>query len=180
MKICIDPGHGGRDPGAVGPNGLLEKDIVLLVALRLKHLLKERSEVVLTRSGDEYVSLGERVRIANIAQADLFVSVHCNSAEINTAHGVETFHHPTSRKGIELAEAIQPELIHYSGLVDRGVKYANFQVLRETIMPAVLVELAFINNPSEEVLLGDRVFRAKCAVAIAAGIRSYEEGQNGQ
>lgn len=176
MKICIDPGHGGRDPGALGPSGTKEKDIALLVALRLKQLLKDRDSIILTRSGDEYVSLGERCRIANTGKADLFVSIHCNSAEVSTANGVETFHHPTSRKGIELARYIQPKLVAHTGLRDRTVKYANYQVLRDTVMPAVLVELAFINNPTEEVLLNDRVFRAKCAVAIASGIRAYQGG----
>lgn len=170
--ICLDAGHGGRDPGAVGVV-YKEKHIALLVSFLLKEELSSEFGVMMTRTDDVYLSLGERCRIANQAQAALFVSIHCNSARVTTATGIETFHHPTSRNGIRLAGLIQPELIAATGLKDRGVKYANYQVLRDTSMPAVLVELGFINNPAEELLLGSVEYQTKCAEAIAKGIVEY-------
>ena len=147
MRICIDPGHGGRDPGAVGQDGLLEKDVNLAVAKRVaKHLENMGYEAILTRSEDEYVSLGARSKLANLHRVSVFVSIHCNSAENRAAQGTETFCYPTSSEGKTLAEMVQRELIIRAGGKDRGVKHANFQVLRETAMPAILVELAFISN----------------------------------
>lgn len=172
MKVCIDPGHGGKDPGAVG-SVLKEKGVTLQVSFLLKKALEPDFAVVMTRSDDIYVSLGERCRFANREKADLFVSLHCNSANVHTANGIETFHHPTSRRGIGLAKLIQAELVSATGLKDRGAKYATFQVLRDTAMPAVLIELGFINNPVEEKLLGSFDYQSMCASAIAQGIRRY-------
>lgn len=176
MRIRVDPGHGGKDPGAVGPNGLKEKDITLSVANKLYNNLKPNHDVTMTRYGDYYISLRDRCKLANDGKDELFISIHCNSAKVDTANGIETFHHPTSREGIKLARCIQDELIYATGLRNRGVKYANFQVLRDTKMPAVLIELGFINNPKEERMLGDKKYQLQCAVAIAEGIARYAEG----
>jgi N-acetylmuramoyl-L-alanine amidase len=178
MRVWVDAGHGGYDPGAVGPSGLREKDITLAVTKRIASLLEGKGYAVgVTRNKDEYVSLGEVCRRANTFGADIFVSVHCNAAEVPTAHGVETFHHPTSRKGIQLARLIQAELVAATGRRDRckpdGAKYANFYVLKHTAMPAVLTEIGFISNPEEEELLASEDYQRKCAEAIVRGIDAY-------
>lgn len=176
MLICVDPGHGGKDPGAVGPNGLRESDVTLDVSRRLVSLLKTQGHsVVLTHNGDKTwsspnASLAYRVNVANKARADLFVSIHCNAALSPSAHGIETFCYKRGGQGEKYARAIQGELVKSLGLRDRGVKTATFYVLRKTVMPAVLVELGFISNAQEERLLADPSFRQKCAEAIARAI----------
>jgi len=171
MIIMIDPGHGG-EPGAIGPSGVREKDINLLVAERLHLLLADAGiEAYMTRIGDEEVSLAKRAEKANNISADYFISIHCNAANSPTAHGTETYHYPGSVKGRALAQAVQQELVSATGLADRGVKEANFYVLRMTAMPAILVELAFLSNPEEERLLIDPEFQTKCARAIWEGIK---------
>ena len=174
LKICIDPGHGGRDPGAVGQGGLQEKDVNLAVAKKVaKHLESMGYEAILTRSQDEYVSLEARSKLANLHRVSVFVSIHCNSAENRAAQGTETFCYPTSSEGKTLAEMVQRELISRAGGKDRGVKHANFQVLRETAMPAILVELAFISNENEEHKLSNSSFQDSCALAISEGVDKY-------
>lgn len=176
-KIWVDAGHGGSDPGAIGPGGLKEKDVTLGVSQALAFLLREMGYGVgVTRLLDEYVALGERCRRANTFDAAVFVSVHCNAAAVPAANGIETFHYPTSRNGMQLARLIQAELVAATGLRDRGAKYANFQVLRDTAMPAVLVELGFISNPREEELLRSDDYQLTCAQAIVRGIESYFAG----
>lgn len=174
LKICIDPGHGGRDPGAVGQGGLQEKDVNLAVAKKVaKHLESMGYEAILTRSEDEYVSLGARSKLANLHRVSVFVSIHCNAAGNRDAQGAETFHFPTSIEGKTLAELAHSELILYTAAKDRGVKQANFQVLRETAMPAILVELAFISNENEEHKLSNSSFQDSCALAISEGVDKY-------
>lgn len=174
MKIFIDPGHGGRDPGAVGQGGLREKDVNLSVAKKVAKLMEEKGyEVILTRSEDAYVSLGERSKLANLHKASVFISIHCNAAENRDAQGAETFHYPTSVEGKNLADLVQSELVLYTAAMDRGVKQANFHVLRETAMPAILVELAFISNEDEEHKLSKPNFQGAYALAISEGVDKY-------
>lgn len=173
-KICIDPGHGGMDPGAVGPTGLKEKDIVFDIATRLGKILTANGiNIKYTRKTDIFVGLSERAAIANKWGADYFVSVHCNAATSRSAGGTETYHYAGSAKGKALANCIQTELVNTLKLTNRGIKTANFAVLRETSMPAVLAEVAFISNPAEEKKLADPAFRQKAAEAIARGICKY-------
>lgn len=171
MRIVIDPGHGGSDPGAVGPNGLKEAHVNLAVALKVAEKLRKAGvEVKLTRSGDVFVDLQSRCDIANSFGADYFVSIHCNSAGTPEAKGIETYCYKFGGQGEILAKAIQTELIAATGRANRGVKTANYYVLRRTNMPAVLTELAFISNPEEERLLGSPDYQEKCATAIAQGL----------
>lgn len=150
--ICIDPGHGGRDSGATR-HGILEKDIALEVSLKLAAYLESLNfKVILTRQADIFVDLTERANIANRADADLFISVHCNSHN-SDAYGFETFHYPNAAGGRVLATNIQNQISSNKNLyqvnkanVNRGVKTARFTVLEKTAMEAVLVELAFISN----------------------------------
>lgn len=175
--ILIDPGHGGRDPGAVGPTGLLEKEVVLDVSLRVADRLRQAgATVILTRENDSTVSLTERVNLATAANAGIFVSIHTN-AHTNTAiGGTETFffqHNTFAPASRLLAEYIQRELVRGLGLLDRRVKHGNFHVIREATMPSVLVELAFTSNPQEEALMRTNDFRQNSADAIFRGIDAY-------
>lgn len=171
MKVCIDPGHGGSDPGAVGPTGLKEAHVNLAVALKVAEKLRKAGvEVRLTRTSDMFIDLQLRCNIANSLGADYFVSIHCNSAGKPEAKGTETYCYKFGGQAEILAKAIQDELIAATGRDNRGVKTANYYVLRRTNMPAVLTELAFISNPEEERLLGSPEYQEKCAAAIAQGI----------
>lgn len=167
-KIVLDPGHGGVDVGAVGAEGQYESNINLLVARRLRLALKDKHEVTLTRNSNVAVSLGERCRIANSANADLFISIHCNSAVNRDAHGVETFKYPTSKS--RLANNIQDELIKATGAKNRGVKTSQFYVLKHTKMPAVLVEIGFLSNLHERKKITSTKYQTLIVDAIVRGI----------
>lgn len=169
-KICLDAGHGGKDPGACA-NGVREKDIALSVALKIGALLTGY-EVVYTRDEDVYVGLAERALIANQVSADLFVSVHCNSAPSASANGIEVYVHTTrSAASTRAAHAIYDRLLPASGLRGRGVKANDYAVLRETSMPAVLVELGFVSNEGDRAKLISEDWQDRAAEAIVAGIR---------
>ncbi len=180
FKVCIDPGHGGKDPGAVGPTGLQEKIVTLAVAQKVAGILRGAGiDVILTRDTDKHLGstigadLSARAMVANQAGVGCFVSVHCNSASDSNAQGTETFCYNGATEGRKLAGLIQKHLVVALGRPDRGVKEANFAVLRETKMPAALVELAFISNPTEEGLLKNPQFQEKAALAIAQGVADY-------
>ncbi len=170
--VCIDPGHGGKDPGAVG-NGMQEKNITLPVTLEVGKILERHGITVgYTRTTDTYVSLDDRCKKANDFGADIFVSIHCNAFEKPSAHGVETYSHIGSVKGAKLAKSIHDEVIKAKLYTrNRGTKTANFYVLRKTIAPAALIELAFITNKDDANLLKTK--QKEFALAIAKGILSY-------
>ena len=174
MIIFIDPGHGGNDSGAVGPTGLMEKDVNLSISLIVSQMLEKHGvDARLTRSDDRRVELLERVNIANNNKGDYFISIHMNSASNATANGTETFAYHKSALGNRLAKLIQSNLVKEIGLANRGVKNRDLLVLRETNMPAALVEVAFINNPEEEKLMRDKNFIKKAAVGIVKGILEF-------
>ena len=170
-KICIDPGHGGVDPGAVGPTGLKEKDVNLAVGAKLALLLQSIAEVKLTRTTDIAVSLKDRAQVANSWGADYVISIHTNSFTDRKVGGVETWAYAPGGNGEKLAKAVQAELVKATGFANRGVKYNSaFAILRDTKAPAILTESGFISNPAEEKLLKADAFRAKIAKAIAQGV----------
>lgn len=175
--IVVDPGHGGSSPGAVGPTGLMEKHVVMDVASRLAAKLSDAgATVILTRKGDWVVSLEGRVNMAHSANADLFVSIHANAHPNRSIGGTETYYYrgkATSAASYQAAVLIQNELVKALGLRNIGVKHGNFHVIRETKMPAVLVELAFLSNPTEEAMMKTAEFRESSAQAIFAGILNY-------
>ena len=174
MKVCIDAGHGGTDPGAVGQNGALEEDIALSVSEQVGAALQRCGiQVIYTRITDKHMSLSERAAVANKAGADAFVSVHCNSATNAAAQGTETYAFSKQSKGYPLAKMVHQELIAVTGTVDRGLKTKNYAVLRDTGMAAALVELGFISNVDEEQLLQNAGWQCKVAEAIAKGIVQY-------
>ena len=171
--ICVDAGHGGKDSGAVG-NGLLEKDIVLNIAKILKEQLLEKDfNVCMTREDDTFVELKDRCIIANKQKADIFVSIHCNSAENKSAFGFEIFHTQGSIQGQKFSADIKLSINENKELIraDRGIKTANFTVLTGTNMPAVLVETAFISNIEDSKIL--KAKQSEFATAICKGICSY-------
>lgn len=172
LKVFLDAGHGGKDPGAVG-NGLQEKNITLPVALEVGKILQRHGITVgYTRTTDTYVSLDDRCKKANDFGADIFVSIHCNAFEKPSAHGVETYSHIGSVKGAKLAKSIHDEVIKAKLYTrNRGTKTANFYVLRKTIAPAALIELAFITNKDDANLLRNK--QTEFATAIAKGILNY-------
>lgn len=162
MKICIDAGHNysGYDTGAEG-NGLREQDITFKISEKLKRLLNlTEIPVIMTRKGFEENlgknsndSLAERVSIANVCKCDLFVSIHCNSSTNKTAKGTETYIVGSGGEAEKIAEFVNTKIVKKLGLVNRGIKEANFYVLRKTQMPAILVETAFISNENDALLL---------------------------
>jgi N-acetylmuramoyl-L-alanine amidase len=180
--ICVDPGHGGNDPGAVGPSGTREKDNTLSMALLLRDKLESNgATVILTRDTDKEVAapeaapaeeLAARVAIANDAHADIFVSIHNDSFTSHTAIGTTSFHYGDP-ESVKLAGLIQSGLIAELGTKDRGVRFASFYTLRYAAMPSVLTEVAFISNPEEEVLLASLNGRIKAAESIFQGIVKY-------
>ena len=184
--IVIDPGHGGTDSGAVGPSGVRECDVALSVSLKLRDLLTSNgASVRMTRETDKDVygpnapagpELRARVNVGNFTPGtDIFVSVHCNAFASPTANGMETYYYAGSKDGQRLATCINEELAEAGGLHNRGVKTANFYVIKNSNMPATLLELAFVTNPREEKLLDDDDYQNKLSAAIAKGIGRYCE-----
>lgn len=218
--VVIDPGHGGRDPGKTGPNGLHEKDVALMISLRLASLLRARGyEVHLTRTTDTLIALADRPRLANRWKGDrpvaVFLSIHANSATATSARGFETFFlseartaderrvaemenaairfddHPAPvaggldqilsnlqsdflmRASHDLASVVQDRIAGFHPGPNRGVKRAGFYVLVGTIMPAVLIETAFISNRQEADLLGTQSFQQKIAWGIADSVDEF-------
>lgn len=177
-KICIDAGHGGIDTGATADR-IHEKDIVLDISKKLKQLLeKQNLQVYLTREQDKFVDLKDRAIIANNLKADIFISIHCNSATNKDAHGFEIYHTQGSNKGQKLSADIKLSINENKDIIraDRGIKTANFTVLTNTNMTAVLIELAFISNYQDRHLLQTK--QQEYAKAIAKGILDYFNIQN--
>ncbi|MDP2212132.1 MAG: N-acetylmuramoyl-L-alanine amidase [Candidatus Aquicultor sp.] len=180
LIVALDAGHGGKDPGAVAKsNGLKEKDVNLAVTLKVRDLLKSAGiEVVMTREKDVFLELSQRATIANNANADIFISIHHNANVNPDVDGTVVFSHPSSQEGARLAKIIQDELVKAFGWAgvkgkDDGTKTADFKVLRETLMPAVLCESAFLSNADEAALLATDEFRQKEAGGIFKGIAKY-------
>ncbi len=172
-KLCIDPGHGGSDPGAVGPTGLKEKDVTLRVATVLKNCLVEygTASVKMTRSTDIYLSLSQRCQIANNWGANRFISVHFNSCSTPSVNGTETYYYTYgSSYSKSLATCLQNRLVQALGLANRGVKTASYYVLKYTNMPAALTESSFISNPYEEARLKNSSYTWKIGYYHYLGI----------
>ena len=178
MKVFINPGHapnGNPDPGAVNPNtGLRESTVAAAVGELVKKYLEKVGYSCKLLQSD---SLWEICRESNNWDADLFVSIHCNAAENTSATGTETFAFNGSSRGYHLAGCIQNQLISSLPVVDRGVKSANYYVLRNTDAVAVLVELAFITNDKDEKMLADANYQNEFARAIARGITDFVSGK---
>lgn len=174
--IIVDPGHGGKDPGATSPWGLPEKQVNMAVAQKLVWRLRAAgANVVMTRTDDSYMTIYDRAGFANNAKGDVFVSVHSNFHPTNAdVRGIETFHHPASTEARRLAKIMQTELLAFTGLRDRGVKTDPMLVVtRETVMPSVLIEIGFLSNREEEALLREDAYRNKVADAVLEALQQY-------
>ncbi|MBE8950961.1 MAG: N-acetylmuramoyl-L-alanine amidase [Quinella sp. 3Q1] len=186
-KIVIDPGHGGNDAGAIGPTGVMEKTVTLKVSLELKRLLEaEGATVILTREGDTTVSekgakasdieeLGARCDVANRNKADIFISIHADAFTRPEARGTTSYYYSksTSGRGQKLADCIRRNLVEQLGTPSRGTQPCNFYVVKNTDMPATLIELGFISNKEEEKLLDSKEGVQKAAQGILDGIEDY-------
>ena len=186
LTVAVDPGHGGPDTGAIGASGTYEKNNTLPVAQHLAELLRAAgAKVILTRTTDtpptgskyaELPDLAARVNMANNGKADLFISIHNNAFSNPQAGGTATYYssdNPQAALALKLGQAVQAQAVKQLSLQDRGVKDADFYVIKHTTMPAVLVELGFISNPAEEKLLGSPDFQQKAALGIYRGILVY-------
>lgn len=192
-SVFLDPGHGGSDPGAVA-GGYTEANLNLAVTKKVQKLLKDRGYIVyMSRTNDKYVSLIDRAKKANELNPDIFVSIHHNStgAGSTTAAGIESYyykynpaypstinsknHNDPNRvmKSTLLADLIQKEMISATGANNRGIDGETLAVLRETAMPATLLEVGFINNSAERKKLVTSSYQNKTAKAIADGIEAY-------
>lgn len=168
LTVVLDPGHGGGQPGCV-IGDLEEKDIAMSITKQLKEELEQLGfDVVLTRSTDADVDLSERASIANEAEGDCFVSIHCNSYEDDSVSGLECYYF-RSEAGQQLAEFIS-KATAAGDINTREVKEGNFQVLRETVMPAVLIEVGYMTNPEELASLASQSYQQSLVHAIAEGI----------
>lgn len=179
-RIVLDPGHGGSDPGAVS-RGYLEKDIALAISKKLKWALDSiHTSTLLTRDSDIRVGLTERCTFANSRHADLFISIHLNadpdddSPGTREAKGAEIWHYPGSKKSGKLAAAIAGQFkTNFPDEPFRGVKEGDLAVCRMTTMPAVLIEVGFIDNSDTARWLSEEQVQWDMAGAIASGVEAY-------
>ena len=176
--IVLDAGHGGSDSGAVGKNNVYEKNVVLDVTKRLQQLLEQAgAKVVLTRSNDTFIPLNERPNIALKNYGEMFISIHTNSFGGSSALGTETYYSDkittNLKEELSLANYINKEIVKNANMVDRGVKNGNFAVIRSIEMPAILVELGFLSNPSDYAKLTSNEYLQIFAQSIYNGIESY-------
>ncbi|KAF1084161.1 N-acetylmuramoyl-L-alanine amidase AmiC precursor [Sporotomaculum syntrophicum] len=171
--IILDAGHGGRDIGATGVSGKYEKDLVLSITNQLKTALEDEGyKVILTRSDDTYVSLDERVAIADRTNAFAFVSIHANSTANPAIQGLEIFKYYGSDG--RLAQHVLEGILERTGQNNRKVKEAGFYVIKNTLMPAILIETGFISNIQEEAFLWEPKNQADIVEGIVAGIMAYQ------
>ena len=185
MKIALDFGHGGKDPGAVDGKGddtvypdkyyTEESKLVRHIGLKLAYKLDEIYEVYLTRPNEEYVSLEDRCVLSNEEDVDIFLSLHANASANKNANGIEVLYYPDSKNGIKLSSKVQDRLIKATRATDRGIKPRDdIFVLEETVMPSVLIELGFITNPQEEKQLWNKSYQNNLINAIFEGVKEYE------
>lgn len=184
--IVVDAGHGGFDPGAIGPAKTVEKDITLAISQKLtRHLSEAGALVVTTRENDEDLAgedfsgtllarkrkdLAARVTKAEESNADIFISIHTNADVSPRWSGAQTFYSGTSEKAKQIAEVIQDELTRSLGNTTRKAKTGDYYLTEQTKMAAVIVEVGFLSNPQEEKLLASPDYQEKVALAIYSGI----------
>ncbi|WP_047984016.1 N-acetylmuramoyl-L-alanine amidase [Ornithinibacillus californiensis] len=172
-KIVIDPGHGGNDSGAISAGEVLEKDITYKTAEVLaQELTMLGAEVLITRDQETFATLSSRATLSNVTRADAFISLHYNSVpNLPDATGISTYYYHEQYES--LATFIQQEMIKESNDRDRGVGFGDFQVIRQNLMPAVLIELGFISNPEIDQLLATNAYQKKLVTGIVNGLQRY-------
>ena len=174
MLVCIDPGHGGKDPGAMAQDGTRESFIALQLALTLRNIAPY--DCILTRETDDvYPTLTKRCLLANTNKADIFLSIHVNAADNSMAHGIETLCYKTS----PLAKLIQTNLIAATKARDRSVKVRrDLTVLKKTVMPAVLVETGFITNKDDLARLKNLSYQMLICESLNKSLIKYRQDMN--
>ncbi|MHB9068855.1 MAG: N-acetylmuramoyl-L-alanine amidase family protein [Sedimentisphaerales bacterium] len=176
--IVVDAGHGGKDPGAISPNGFYEKTVNLDVALAITDLLRKQGfRVVMTRSSDVFIELEERANIGTRNNAALFVSIHADSCATSSINGFSVYvaRQPDWQE-IKLADCINTQMTK-TGIQSRGRKEADYRVLKLSKCPAVLIEMGYLSNYWEANQLKDKAMQQKIATAIAGGIVNYFGGK---
>lgn len=171
--VVIDPGHGGKDPGAIGIGGAQEKQVILPISKQIAAILeKEGIKVVMTRDSDYFLDLAPRVAIAERANADIFVSIHANSMGLSRPdiNGLETYYFSSGQR---LAQVIHRNIVRRVTVRDRGVRRARFYVLRKSSMPSVLVEVGYMTGREDNPRLRNPAYQTQMAEAIAQGILEY-------
>lgn len=174
LLVIIDPGHGGKDPGAIGIGGLREKDVILPISRRVAQILQQNGvQAVLTRDSDYFVSLPGRVKIAERVNANVFVSIHANSAGLKRpdVSGLETYYY--YRSGLRLARTVHNKILRSINVRNRKVRKARFYVLRKSSMPSILVETGFLTGREDAAKLRTSSYQNRMAEAIAQGILEY-------
>lgn len=176
--VVLDAGHGGKQPGAVSPNGKLEKDVNFAVANKVGALLAQdgKVEVMYTRTTDQTLGLQDRVNIAEAAKANLFISFHGNSLDVtypnrDKVNGSETYY--SRSESLPLAQILHKHLVAGTGFKDNGVRSKSLHVTRETSMPAVLLEVGYLTNPGNETAMFTETLQNNLAREIVAGIYEY-------
>lgn len=186
--VVLDAGHGGSDPGKIGINEVLEKDVNLAIVLKIREMLEQEGiGCVLTRVDDERVDengkelskaadMKERVRIMNEVHPELVVSVHQNSYTSSEIKGAQVFYYESSTESEKIAKIIQEELCKVDSSNTRKIKgNSTYYLLKRTEVPAVIVECGFLSNPEEAEKLATEEYQKKMAEAIVKGIKSYLE-----
>lgn len=175
FTVVIDPGHGGKDTGAQGASGKYEKDFSLSLSKKIAGRLEQHPEikVYLTRETDTFQSAkrGERQEFANQLGADIFISIHGNTFSDPSVSGTETYYY--SGNSLELARILHHHVVSATGFVDRGVRQEEFLVLKDTNMPAVLLEIGYLTNPDNEAKMFNPLFQQQIADAVCEGIFEY-------
>jgi N-acetylmuramoyl-L-alanine amidase len=173
VVVVVDPGHGGKDPGAIGIGGVREKDIILPIGKRVAEILQQNGvQVVMTRNSDYFVSLPGRVQLAERANADVFVSIHANAigGGRSDVNGLETYYYGS---GLSLARAVHNSILQTVNVRDRGVRRARFFVLRKSSMPSILVETGYLTGREDNAKLQSPAYQNQMAEAIARGVLQY-------
>ena len=181
--VVIDPGHGGKDAGATTRNGIKEKDIALGIASKIvvlnNKLVENPLMIFLTRYTDTLISLGDRTQLSKKLKADIFISIHCNQAINRTASGTEVFIHPKSEvqadESAYLGFTIQKGLADILGIMNRGIKYGNFQVLRDNddSTATILLELGFLSQTDEAIYLSKEESQNAIALVVLQSIIKF-------
>lgn len=171
--VVLDAGHGGRDPGAKSVNGRWEKDFNLNIVRKVRELLPDSQELrlVLTRDDDTYLTLDERIELANFLGADLFISVHANSHKSSSVNGTETYY--THDYSLPLAQIMHRHILQATAFKDNGVRTKGFKVTKYTTMPAVLLEIGYLSNSQNASRLFNATVQKRVAEAIVKGIKEY-------
>ena len=163
-NIIIDPGHGGKDPGALGID-IREKDYTLIIAKKIKEILKDYNcNVLLTRSTDKYLSLEDRCKFSNNNNGEIFISLHCNAHTNSNANGFESYSYNNNN---ELQKVLHETIVKRVNIKDRGMKTSNLYVLKNTKCSACLLELGFITNKQDSEVLNENVYEFSYAISKA-------------